>query len=194
MEEVNSKNKYESELVKIGESIFLIGSSNNFFSSLYSKLYKDLISKFPFMKAICMKNFDSFTFLFENIEYIKAEEDYDKFCEINKNNKKRRALSQFFINLMLLDIISINLMIKLINTLIKKQESHLENKSDKNIVNEISENIFILITLGQLSLKTNEKWDSIYNYSVKIANLKANAFPGLSNKTIFKFMDIIETI
>ena len=52
------KNEYkEGDLVKLGEYIFTIGSSNDFYSRLYSRLYKDLIKSFSFMKAICLKNF-----------------------------------------------------------------------------------------------------------------------------------------
>ena len=32
----------EENLLKLGEAIFLIGSSNEFYSKLYSRLYKDL--------------------------------------------------------------------------------------------------------------------------------------------------------
>ena len=55
------KNKFEMEdLIKVGKSIFEVGSLNQFWSKLYAKLYKDLADEFPLMKSICEKNFDSF--------------------------------------------------------------------------------------------------------------------------------------
>jgi len=190
----NVADSEEENLIKLGESIFLIGSSNKFYTNLYSTLYKDLIISFPFMKEICIKNFKSFYSLFENIEYIKAEIDYDKFCSINKDNEKRRALGHFFINLMLRDIIDISSMIELIQNLIKKHSDYLQNKDNKNIIEEISENLFIMITSGASYLQKNPNWNSIYRYIYNISLLKTNAFPALTNKTIFKFMDIVETI
>lgn len=184
----------ENSLLKLGEAIFLIGSSNEFYSKLYSTLYKDLIRNFPFMKIICMKNFLSFNSLFENIEYIAAEENYDKFCDINKDNEKRRALSCFFTNLMLMDIIDRELMIDLINNLIDKQRDSFDDINEKKVIDEIAENIFILITLGKSHLCTHDKWKQIYHYIEKISNAPASLYAGLSNKTIFKFMDILETI
>jgi len=184
----------EDSLLKLGEEIFLIGSSNEFYSRLYSKLYKDLIERFPFMKDICMKNFHSFYSLFENIEYIEAEEDYDKFCAINKDNEKRRAMACFFVNLMLMDIIEIELMASLLDDLINKQYKYLNNKNNKKIIDEISENIFILITLGKSYLMQNKKWKQMKGYVEKISVARSTLYPALTNKTIFKFMDIMETI
>ena len=129
----------EENLLKLGEAIFLIGSSNEFYSKLYSRLYKDLIEEFPFMSTICMKTLFSFAKLFETIEYIPPEDDYDKFCAINKDNEKRRALSCFFANLMLLDIIEKDKIYKLINNLIEKQNQYFADKSKKKIIDEISE-------------------------------------------------------
>ena len=71
---------------------------------------------------------------------------------------------------------------------------HLDNKKDKNIVNEISENLFIIITLGSIYLQRSDKWGEIYNYIKKISLYKSGTHEALTNKTIFKFMDIMETI
>jgi hypothetical protein len=184
----------EDNLLKLGSAIFLIGSSNEFYSKLYSKLYKDLIEEFPFMSNICMKTLFSFGKLFENIEYIPAEEDYDKFCAINKDNEKRRALSCFFANLMLLNIIEKSKIYDLINNLIEKQNLYFNDKSKKKVIDEISENIFILIKLGKDRFVGEKEWCPIYNHITLIANASTNLYPALSNKTIFKFMDISEMI
>jgi len=184
----------EDNLLKLGSAIFLIGSSNGFYSKLYSKLYKDLIEEFPFMSNICMKTLFSFGKLFENIEYIPAEEDYDKFCAINKDNEKRRSLSCFFANLMLLNIIEKSKIYDLINNLIDKQNLYFNDKSKKKIIDEISENIFILIKLGKDRFIGEKEWSPIYNHITLIANASTNLYPALSNKTIFKFMDISEMI
>ena len=184
----------EENLLKLGSAIFLIGSSNGFYSKLYSKLYKDLIEEFPFMSNICMKTLFSFGKLFENIEYIPAEENYDKFCAINKDNEKRRALSCFFVNLMLLNIIEKSKIYDLINNLIDKQNLYFNDKSKKKIIDEISENIFILIKLGKNCFIGEKEWETIYNHITLIANASTSLYPALSNKTIFKFMDISEMI
>ena len=96
MKDINKEENKDS-FEKIGEAIFEIGSFNKFWSRLYARLYKDLILVYPFMKDICIKNFQSFKELFITINYCDANEDYNKFCEYNKENEKRRALSSFFV-------------------------------------------------------------------------------------------------
>ena len=184
----------EENLLKLGNAIFLIGSSNEFYSKIYSMLYRDLINQFPFMNKICMQNLSTFSVVFETIEYISAEENYDKFCSINKDNENRRALSCFFVNMMLINIIDISLIFDLIINLIDKQNNYFNDISKKKVIDEISENIFILIKFGKSRFVRDIKWGPIYDHINKISAATTALYPALSNKTIFKFMDIIEMI
>ena len=73
-------------LLSIGNSIFDISSVNKFWVKLYAKLYNDLIVKFPIMKDICTKNFQSFMNVFNDIQ-IGNEENYDEFlCHSSVNS------------------------------------------------------------------------------------------------------------
>ena len=90
--------KNEMILLSIGKSIFEISSENKFWVNMYAKLYKDLIKNFPVMQKICMNNFNNFMSIFNDIN-TASEDDYDLFCKINKENMKRRALTQFYTNL-----------------------------------------------------------------------------------------------
>ena len=58
-----------------------------------------------------MSNFNIFYESFENIDSADPNVDYDKFCKINKEMKKEKALSQFFANLMLESLIEKNAII-----------------------------------------------------------------------------------
>ena len=106
-------NPPEADILKVGEAIFEIGSANTFWSEMYAALYKDLIKTFPIMESICNKTLDSFLELFTDIVFVSADEDYDKFCEINKINSKRRALSAYFIHLMNYGVVTTELMLEL---------------------------------------------------------------------------------
>ena len=54
------KEENNNALEKVGKSIFEIGCLNKFWSTLYARLYKDLINNFAIMKDICVRNFTSF--------------------------------------------------------------------------------------------------------------------------------------
>ena len=84
---------------------FEIASTNRFYSKLYADLYADLISKFEIMREVFNNSFDKFLEMFTTIEYVDPNVDYDKFCKINSDNEKRKALSAFFVNLMINQII-----------------------------------------------------------------------------------------
>ena len=185
----------KDELEKVGKSIFEIGSSNKFWSKLYAKLYKDLISQFPIMHEISIKNFNDFLELFSSIRYISSEENYDLFCDINKENEKRRSLSCFFVHLMNNDVIKTDDMITLFETLKLKFLEFIEMENKKNEVIEIAENLVIIIKDGQDKLEEQEEfWDSITEFLEAYAHCKYKNFNSLPSKCVFSFMDLLDEI
>ena len=191
------KNKFEMEdLIKVGKSIFEVGSLNQFWSKLYAKLYKDLADEFPLMKSICEKNFDSFMDLFQTIRYVSSEEDYNLFCDINKENSKRQALSSFFVNLMNESLISTekvkDLLLKLKNFLDEK----INEDGNQDVVNEIIENIVIIVSNGSRNLEMNEEefWEEFYSYIENMSESERTDYKSLTSKSLFKLMDLIEDL
>ena len=188
-EEVN-----DDDWNKLGNTLFAIASGNNFYSEMYAKLYKELMDEFPFMEHIFKKNFDEFSSVFKTVEYVDPEADYDKFCDINKMNEKRRALSSFYINLMKNKVIESDKVITIILDLNEYMFRLMNEKDNKNVVEELSEVVFIMITKGHVQFKTHSKWCEIVQQITSVTKLKANAKPSISSKTIFKYMDMMDII
>ena len=181
----------EEDLVNIGSSIFEIGSMNKFWTEMYAKLYKDLIDIFPVMYGIYERNFERFGELFDNIRYVSSEEDYDLFCDINKENDIRRSMSSFFVNLMKHGVVSVTKLGEVINNLVSKIKELIVLKGMNNQVDEIGENIFIMVNGGHDILETDwGDFKEVKEYLKLVTNLKKRDYPSLSNKTIFKFMDL----
>ena len=217
------------ELNGVGDAIFNIASSNGFYSKVYATLYKDLMAQFSFMRGIFDTNYKAFNSLFKTIEYCDPNKDYDKFCQVNKDNEKRRSMCSFYINLMLQGIIAPKSILKIILGLQELLLEKIKLVDAKNIVDELAEVLFILITSGIEVFKkggvdkkeassssssssdegeevvgasavstyvsayvSSEKWEKIVSNVNYISKLKQNAFPSISNKTIFKHMDIID--
>ena len=55
--------------------------------------------------------------LFENMEFVSPDEDYDKFCEMNITNEKRRAMSLFLTNLYKNEVVSLDILLSNITNL-----------------------------------------------------------------------------
>jgi len=189
-------NNVSGEINAISFIIFDIASTNRFYSKIYADFYSELIEKYESMRNVFQDSFDNFLDLFSNIEYVDSSVDYDKFCKINKDNEKRKALSTFFINLMINKIISKEKIIDIIRNLLKQvyQFIHVENK--KNEVDELTENIVLLLRKDLFSVTdyqtTVVDGKNILQLVEFFANSKVKDYKSLTNKSVFKYMDMID--
>jgi len=176
--------------------IFNIVSNNILYSDIYAKLYKDFIQEFDIFKEILMENFNTFEDSFNTIEYYDPEKDYDKFCENNKKNEGLRAVCTFYVNLMKEDIIDMHLIIKAVLKLFDILHDMISIGTKKNELDELSELLYIMVinSYELIKLKDSISAKQIYDDTVKITKLKIKDTPGVTNKCIFKHMDILDEI
>lgn len=183
------------EVNKIGDAIFFIASSNGFYSAMYARLYKELMELYPFMETIFHTNFNKFQELFNKIDYCDPNVDYDLFCKNNKANENRRSLSLFYLNLMNYNVITPEKIITIISNLQVYLISSINTPGNKPIVDELSEIIFILITSeASKQLINSDSWENIITNVKEISKLKISQHDSITNKTIFKHMDIIDAL
>lgn len=193
----------KDEILKIVTIIFEIASTNRFYSKIYADLYTELIKKYEIMMNVFENNFNQFLSLFDVIEYVEPNVDYDKFCKINKDNEKRKALSTFFINLMNNNVITEIKIINIIRNLMNQIYLFINESAKKNEVDELTENIAILYSKKLFrcdKLENNNckvHYDLIDNMTIteiieKLAHSKTKNYLSLTTKSIFKFMDLIE--
>jgi hypothetical protein len=180
----------------LAKEIFKIMISNILYSEIYAKLYKDLINNFNIFEEILLENLDNFDIIFKDIEYIDPEKDYNKFCQNNKNNENRRANCIFYINLMKENIIDYNKIGSVILSLFDYLYSIISEKTKKNVIDELAELSYIMIInsyeyLNKLDTKLS---NTIYNNVLKITKIKCKEETGITNKCIFKHMDILDEI
>ena len=188
-----------SHLQTVGAAIFNTASSNHFFSAVYARLFHQLLQKYDeVFKSVFQTNFDQFMTLFKTIEHADAKKDYTRFCEINKTNDKRRAMSLFIINLMKEGVIAPMQIMDIVQQLQTLIQEHLRQSDRANEVEELTENLFIILKDAHLvlSAKHKEEWAAIIlevdcNSQLKPKNAK---YPSITNKTIFKHMDILDEL
>ena len=181
----------------VSTAIFDIASNNRFYSKLYADLYSDLVHKYEwyeYMKEVFDTRFHSFSEVFQKIEFVDPEKDYDLFCKINKENEKRKALSAFFVNLTLNGLITREDLLTVIGKMMEHVFAFIVLENKKNEVDELTENIAILCSnksiLENKECKVNRM--TIEEAIRMLANSKSKTYPSLSNKSIFKYMDMIE--
>jgi hypothetical protein len=197
IENLVGDNTTSEDMLRFSSTIFDIASTNRFYSKIYADLYSELLTKYEMMRDVFEENFDKFIDLFNIIEYVDPTVNYDKFCEINKMNEKRKALSAFYINLMNNNIISKTQIMIITRNLLAQVYSFISIEDKKNEVDELSETIAILYKKELYDDDECDTYDSINGFSIneiieKIANSKVKDYKSLTNKTLFKFMDLID--
>jgi hypothetical protein len=203
IDNIFQENTDSDEILKIVTTIFEIASTNRFYSKIYADLYTELIKKYDIMMDVFENNFNKFLDLFDTIEYVEPNVDYDRFCKINKDNEKRKALSAFFINLMNNKIITEVKIRNIIRILFNQLYHFINQDNKKNEVDELTENVAILYNKDLFKCDTDVKkrneidYELIDNFTItelieKIAHSKTKNHLSLTNKSIFKFMDLIE--
>jgi hypothetical protein len=194
IKEIIENKETDIELLKIKKSIFEIASTNKFYSELYALLYKDLINTFDCFKENIEPFINEYIDSIQNINYVDPKVDYDKYCDYNKENDKRKAMSAFIVNLSKNDIVEKNTVINKIVYLEELVLSYCDTENKTNELEEITENLFILITKS-LSILINEpNWEIVINNIKHLAQMKTKEHKSLSSRALFKFMDILDSI
>jgi hypothetical protein len=183
----------DDDMVRVSTIVFEIASNNRFFSKMYAELYADLLNKYEAMKGVFENSLNQFTQLFDIIEYVDPVVDYDKFCKINKDNERRKALSAFFMNLMDNDIISKDRIVEITRNLLYQMYTFISMDNKKNEVDELTENIALLYRVDLYATLTHEPIDGMNIVQIidKIARSKTKDYKSLTNKALFKFMDLV---
>jgi hypothetical protein len=181
-----------NELIKVANAIFDIASNNKFYSEIYANLYKELIDKFEIFNKIISKYLDQYLDSIKQIKYVDSNENYNKYCENNKLNDKRKAMSAFIINLMKKQIIEKEKVLDIILLLQNLVFEYIDLDNKTNEVDEITENIFIFSTMSATEFGNIPEWDNIKSNIVKCSQYKSKEHKSISSRAIFKYMDILD--
>ena len=188
---------------KIGNMIYDIGLNNKLLSKMYADFFTELLSIYDWLRPIISSKLETYIGLFQDIQYVDPDKDYDKFCDMNTINERRKMVSQMFVNLSLNGVISKVTIYELLVSLLKIMFNLLNQADKKYEVDEITENVAILFNKEIIEYveknnfdKDNDKYMinglSIVVLIKSLANSKAKDYKSLSNKAIFKCMDLIE--
>jgi hypothetical protein len=194
---------------RIALSIFNTASSNAFYSEIYARLLRDLIAQeedggpYAVFRDVFERNLASFMSLFETIEYCDPKKNYDKFCDINKANEKRKAMSLFIVNLMKFGIVEKTQVIALMRQIQELMYTNMRLEGKTNEVDELAENLYIMVKHSHATFTTatatadtelSESFKTRVDQITEISKLKLKSNPSITNKTIFRHLDMLDEI
>jgi len=163
---------------------------NRFYADLYAKTFSRLSENYICFDEYRNHFIDKYNELSTTFTYVNPDEDYDKFCSINKTNEQRKALLAFLIYAVSEDVYSFNILRDITLqyfTLIDKQ------RLDKECVHmneEIVENIFVIFSEGKsLILKEVSRYELLEKIK-ELTGFSPGQNPGITNRIKFKCMDI----
>ena len=192
---VSDETVHSANIDKLSKIVFDIVSTNKFFSELYADLYKLLMSKFELFTSILMNNIMNFKNTIDTIYYVDPNKDYDGYCNYTKINDNRKALTLFIINMYKKEALSKDKLIEILHYFLTKSIEYFNEPNKTNEVDEITENIFIIISNAQAKLSLEEEWkESLLPMIITISQMKIKDHVSLSNRVVFKYMDIIDSL
>ena len=195
LEELDASTLFtDEEKTRVGEIIFDVASSNKFYSDLYAKFVHVLSLKFSWLLPVFHDSLERRTRKFMEFEVADSNKDYEKFCKVNKDNETRKALTTFYVNLMNTKIINEEALMNVMEEFKSLLKEHIQKADSSTIVEQLAENICIIIEKTYEELEDNDEFDSMISYIKIVSNAKVSEYPGLSNKTIFRFMDALDII
>jgi hypothetical protein len=188
--------------IKVGSMLYEICSSNKFYSKIFADLFAELALMYTWLNDIFKDNYANIIELYNNIQYVDSQDDYDGFCEMNKKNETRRAITTFYYNLALNGFIQKKDMVNILKNILTSIMNMIKMNDKKNEVDELTEIVGILFNKHMIEEVYNDLDDIEDEYVVldqsileivnSLAQKKVKDYPSLSNKAIFKYMDIVE--
>jgi hypothetical protein len=143
------------------------------------------------MKTIFYDTYQSISTIFENVETC-SEDDYERFCVINKENESRKALVSFVVNSMKYGLIDKQRPFDLLTHFLSMFEEKMGEDDSKATCEELSEIIAIMVEEGFTIFKENEDFSETWDTIVELSERNVKVFPSLTNKSVFKLMDLVE--
>lgn len=203
IDNICSESPSEIELNKVGTMIYDMCTTNKFYSKIFASLFSGLAIKYSWLMTIFNEHYSNIMCQYNNITYIDSEKDYNGFCEMNKTNEKRRSMTTFLMNMAINGFIEKMEVVRILRNLLVMVYNMIDVINNTNEIDELNENIAILFNksiidevLSKCSEGESEDFSvngkSIIESVYHLAKSKSKDYKSLSNKSVFKFMDLLE--
>ena len=180
----------------LSSTIFKTASSNRFYSEVYAHLYKDLMLKYQndYFKSYLLVAVEKYIDEFNNLSstnYSIADDDYDALCELNKRVEEKKSFTAFITNLYKNGAMSDNKFALIVNNIVSNIQKYCSQEDTLLCIEQLVDNLSILVAEIKDEMG-GAKWGELSNFIEEMSESSKGDFATMSNKVIFKFMDMKE--
>lgn len=161
---------------------------------VYVNVLKEIIQCYPSFVTQISEFVTTYRNTYDDIIDIDANDNYDGYCDLVKQNDYRRSNSSFIINLTEQNLVGENELITIIDTLFDMVLDNIDNEQKTVLIEEITENLSIFIINSHSFLKTHSQWGTLIEKLNKCSKLKAKDHKSISSRIVFKYMDIQDAL
>tara|TARA_Y100000389_G_C17455510_1_gene517862 strand:- start:1861 stop:2850 length:990 start_codon:yes stop_codon:yes gene_type:complete len=161
---------------------------------VYVNVLKEIIQCYPSFVTQITDFVTAYKNTYDDIIDIDANDNYDGYCDLVKQNDYRRSNSSFMINLTEQKLVGENELITIIDNLFDRVLDNIDNEQKTVLIEEITENLSIFIINSHSFLKTHSQWESLIEKLNRCSKLKAKEHKSISSRIVFKYMDIQDAL
>lgn len=188
----DDKETIDEKFNKIFEVFYRVLINNKVYTNLYVQLFNFLCDEYYQFEDYMEVLIEKYKKSIQEFEYVDSDEDYDRYCAINKINEERKCLYGFLICISGNEICSFSDILDINNILFSYLEDNIENKEKLHINEEIVENISVFVKEGKQKILKDVSKFSIEENLNYYSELKFKKNTGYSTRMKFKFMDLVE--
>lgn len=184
--------KTQECMTRMIDVLVQVACNNKYYSMLYAQVYERLAGLYSHILDEKVRIYDNFLSSLQGIEVGDPNVDYDKFCEITKKNDERRALMLFIINLYKLGGYNMQQLSHIVTVIDEMIHSHIHDSKFIEYTNELTEVMNMFVTNMVTDIKDCNEWAFVKDRIMDYSKYKTKNYPGMSSRTIFKYMDMID--
>jgi hypothetical protein len=194
LDDPETTNTKDDDFLKLTKVIFDIIYTNKFFGELYAKLYNELIQITPQFMDVLKEQIEKIKSV-QDLHYVDPNTDYDGYCNYTKSNDGKKSFIAFLIHMNKFQPGIFEYVVELLDYYVNMSIENADIENRMNEIEEITERIFLIITKSESALVEHNIWKTeILHKIITLSQMKMKEHKSISNRIIFRYMDIIDTM